>query len=284
MSVRKKQKFKIIRPDSRIDDSLLFAMKRLINEIWSFRSEIRIIFLARFRNAYSGTGLGIVWNYLLPLVPLTVYLFLSLVRIFPDIDGVNRATFITFGVTLWFLFAGCIQVPIKVIQSRNKESMKTNFPLSASMVAEFGQLSFETVVRLTLVLIIIILSNASPTLQTLMLPIIIFPALIFFTGIGVILGILNVIYKDVSRLTNMILQYGIFVSGVIFPVGNISLLSEINTINPFAIFIDASRSIVFIGAINTFQSYLVLSCLAFVLFAFFVRIFFVMEYRLRGIN
>ena len=284
MSVRKSQQIHIIRPDSRMRESMLSAIRHLINEIWNYRSHIRIIFKGRFRAAYSGTGLGIFWNYALPLVPLTVYWFLSVLRVFPNFEGVDGATFITFGVTLWFLFAGCIQIPMQVVQSRNKESMKTNFPLSASIVSEFARLLFDTMVRIILVSIIIVSTQSWPTAQGLMLPFTLLPALFLFTGIGVMLGILNVIYNDVSRAVNIILQYGIFVSGVIFPLYDTGILSAFNAINPFAIFIDASRSIVFQGVINNLQNYLVASGLAFIFFAVSVRIFFVMEYRVRGIN
>ena len=284
MSVRKSQQIHIIRPDSRMRESILSAIRHLINEIWNYRSHIRIIFKGRFRAAYSGTGLGIFWNYALPLVPLTVYWFLSVLRVFPNFEGVDGATFITFGVTLWFLFAGCVQIPMQVIQSRNKESMKTNFPLSASIVSEFARLLFDTMVRIILVSIIIVSTQSWPTAQGLMLPFMLLPALFLFTGIGVMLGILNVIYNDVSRVVNIILQYGIFVSGVIFPLYDIGILSAFNAINPFAVFIDASRSIVFQGVINNLQNYLVVSCLAFIFFAVSIRIFFVMEYRVRGVN
>ena len=284
MSVRKSQQIHIIRPDSRMRESMLSAIRHLINEIWNYRSHIRIIFKGRFRAAYSGTGLGIFWNYALPLVPLTVYWFLSVLRVFPNFEGVDGATFITFGVTLWFLFAGCVQIPMQVIQSRNKESMKTNFPLSASIVSEFARLLFDTMVRIILVSIIIVSTQSWPTAQGLMLPFMLLPALFLFTGIGVMLGILNVIYNDVSRVVNIILQYGIFVSGVIFPLYDIGILSAFNAINPFPVFIDASRSIVFQGVINNLQNYLVVSCLAFIFFAVSIRIFFVMEYRVRGVN
>ena len=284
MSYKKVQNINVIRSDSRVQSSMLTALQYLIYEIWYYRSHIKIIFVERFRLANSGTGFGIFWNYALPLIPLTVYWLLSALRIFPDIDGVSRATYITFGVTLWYLFAGCIKVPIQVIKSRNLESMKTNFPLSASIVCGFAQLLFETMVRLALVLFIIFTSQNWPTLEGLMLPFIVLPAIFMFTGIGLILGILNVIYNDISRVVDIMLQYGIFVSGVIFPLHSINILFGINKYNPFATFIDSSRSIVFDGVINSFQSYLIFTCLAFIFFFFSMRIFFIMEYRVRGVN
>jgi ABC-type polysaccharide/polyol phosphate export permease len=263
---------------------ILIALKHLINEIWTLRSHIKINFLGRFRAAYSGTGLGIFWNYALPLVPLTVYWFLSTIRIFPNFEGVSGATYITYGVTLWFLLAGCVKTPIQVINSRNNESMKTNFPLSTSIVSEFAQLIFDSIIRILLVLVIIFFTKSWPCVQALFLPFVLLPALFLFTGIGLLCGILNVIFKDISRIVTIMLQYGIFVSGVIFPLSGNGVLSILNTYNPFAIFIDASRSIVFQGNINNLTTYIITSTFAVLIFIFALRIFYIMEYRLRGVN
>lgn len=275
---------RIIRPDSRMTESSIQAIRNLIGEIWIFRSHIKIVFKEQFRAAYSGTGLGIFWNYALPLVPLTVYWFLSRLRIFPNFEGVDGATFLTFGVTLWFLFMGCVQTPIQVVQSRNKEAMKTAFPLSASIVSGFAQLLFDTLVRCVLVIVVVATTQSWPTWQGLMLPVALFPALLLFIGVGLLLGILNVIYNDVSRVVTILLQYGIFVSGVIFPLYDTGLLSILNLFNPFAVFIDACRSLVFHGVIENFSVYLAMTGLALIMFVLSCRAFFIMEYRIRGIN
>lgn len=260
------------------------AIRHLLGEIWRFRSHIRIVFKEQFRAAYYGTGLGIFWNYILPLVPLTVYWFLSKLRVFPNFEGVDSATFLTFGVTLWFLFAGCVQAPIQIVQSRNKEAMKTAFPLSASIVSGFAKLIFDTLVRLTFVIIVVIVTQSWPAWLAIGLPVILLPAFLLFIGSGLLLGILNVIYKDVSRVVNIVLQYGIFVSGVIFPLYDIGILSILNQFNPFAVFIDVSRSIVFQGVIGNLTGYLTMSVVAITVFIISMRLFYIMEFRVRGIN
>ena len=282
MSAPESRKIHVIRPDSRVGEGAVAALRHLASEIWNFRSHIRIVFKEQFRAAYSGTGLGIFWNYALPLVPLTVYWFLSRIRVFPNFDGVDGATFLTFGVTLWFLFAGCIQTPIQVVQSRNKEAMKTAFPLSASIVSGFAKLLFDTLVRMALVTIVVVTTQSWPTWQGILLPLVLLPAFLLFVGTGLLLGILNVIYNDVSRVVNIMLMYGIFVSGVIFPLYDSGLLSTLNLFNPFAVFIDVSRSIVFKGGLENTYSYLVMSAIALLLFLVSVRLFYIMEYRVRG--
>ena len=275
---------RFIRPDNRVNDGMITSLCHILVEVWSFRSHIKVVFDEKFRASSRGTGFGLFWNFALPLVPLTVYWFLSKLRVFPGFDGVDGATFITFGVTLWFLFAGCVQTPIQVVQSQNKESMKTAFPLSASIVSSFAQLLFDTAVRLAFVSLVVISGQSWPEWTALFLPILIIPALMLFIALGLIFGILNAIYKDVSRVINIGLQYGIFISGVIFPFKGIEILSTLNVFNPFAVFIDFSRAVVFQGEVNNLEVYFTMSSIALILFLVSARLFYIMEYRLRGIG
>jgi len=284
MSPQEAQKIRITRPDSRVDESAITALRHLIGEIWRFRSHIRIVFKEQFRAAYSGTGLGIFWNYALPIVPLTVYWFLSKLRVFPNFEGVDSATYLTFGVTLWFLFTGCVRTPIEVVQSRNKEAMKTASPLSASIVSGFAKILFDTLVRLSLVIVVVASTSSWPTWQALFLPLVLLPAFLLFIGVGLLLSVLNIIYNDVSPVVNIVLQYGIFISGVIFPLYDVGLISTLNQFNPFAVFIDVSRSVVFRGILDNPNGYLAMSVTALIVFILSVRLFYIMEYRVRGFN
>jgi lipopolysaccharide transport system permease protein len=276
--------FRVIRPDSRSKQSAFTAIRHLLKEIWVFRSHIWIVFSEQFRGFSYGSGLGVFWNYVLPIVPLSVYLFLARMRVFPNFTDINGAVFLSFGVTLWFLFSGCIQTPINIVQSRNKEVMKTAFPLSAAIVSGFAQLLFDTLMRIVFVAAIVILTKSWPTLQALLLPITLLPAILLFIGAGLFLSILNVIYNDVSRVITIALQYGLFVSGVLFPIGDVDLLAKINAFNPFYIFIEGCRSLVFHGSIANLNAYLEMTILSIVLFIISCRLFFIMEYRVRGIN
>ncbi len=275
---------RIISGDSRSKAGILMSLRSIYADIWAFRSHIGIVFGARFQAAYKGTGMGLIWNYALPLVPLTLYWFLSTIRIFPNFEGVDGSTFITFGVSLWFLLTGCIQVPIDILEGRNAESMKTEFPMSASIMSGFAQLLFDTLVRFTFVFLIIAVNQNWPMWQALFLPLLIAPGLLGLIGIGLILGILNIAYNDVSRVTRIFLQYGIFVSGVIFPLAEAGWLAKINTINPFSIYIDVCRDIFFQGILVDGVRYFATAFLSIIFFLVAVRVFYVMEYRVRGIS
>lgn len=273
-----------IRPDSRSGESTLDALRHLVQEIWSFRGHIKIVFKEQFRAAYQGSGLGVFWNYALPIVPLTVYLWLSHIRVFPAFEGVDGTTFIAFGVTLWFFLSGCVQTPIATIAARNQEVMKTAFPLSAAILSAFAKLVFDTLVRLGFVALIILISMKPPAPTALLLPLALVPATLLFLGVGLLFGLLNVIYKDVGRVINIFLQYGLFVSGVIFPMPHFGVIGTLSLFNPFAVFIEAARGIVFRGGIDDPLPLAIWSVVAVLVFLLTTRVFYVMEYRIRGIS
>lgn len=274
----------VVTPDNRAKDSVLKAIKNLAAEIFSFRDQIGTVYRQNFRNSYHGTGFGVLWNFILPLVPLTVYLFLTKIRVFPSFDGVDGATYLTFGVTMWFVFTGFVLLPITTVNSRKQQAMKTSLPLSTSIVSAFANLVFETAVRICLVAIIIIVNGSWPTWFSPLVFLLFLPGFFLFFGAGLILSIMNVIYKDVARLVTIILQYGIFVSGVIFPLGSSELIRTLNNFNPFAVMVDACREIVFKGQIPNWIPLSIWSGIGIVIFILGCRLFYVMEYRIREIG
>lgn len=286
MSTEKTNRYTVIGPNTRVSDSAFTATRHLLGEIKQFRSQIWTVFTQNFRNSYYGTGFGLLWNFILPLVPITVYLFLSVIKVFPNFDGVSRSVYVTFGVTIWFVFAGFVLKPMNIVKNRNEEAMKTSMPLIANVTSSFADLAFDTVIRIVFVLVVAIMTLAFPKWTSPALFLIFIAASFLFLGAGLLLGIMNVIYKDVGRLTEIVLRYGIFLSGVIFPMGSSDRFHFFNQFNPFAIFVEASRQVVFKGYL---EDYMILplavwSLLGIVVFFIGCRMFYVMEYRIRGIR
>lgn len=274
-----------IRADSRAYDSSTKAVKQLIKDTLNFKGQILSVYKQNFKNSYYGSGLGVIWNFILPLVPITVYLFLSVIRVVPSFDGVDRASYLTFGVMAWFVFAGFVLTPISIISSRNKDAMKTSMPLIATIVAGFAELTFETFVRILLVLGIMIFMGTWPSWTAPGLLLVFCAAFFLFFGLGLVFGILNVIYRDVGRVVQILLRYGIFLSGVIFPFGNSPVTQLFNILNPFAVFVESSRQIVFKGGVETamLQTLAIWTAIGFLVFLLGCRLFHVMEHRIRGI-
>lgn len=274
---------RVIRPDDRLDESVFSAARQMLRELIQHRDHITIAFRQDFRHLYHGAFFGVAWNIVLPLVPVLIYALLSLHRVLPAFESVDPATYVALGATIWFLLAGCIQQPLRTVQARNAEVMKTALPLSAMVMSGFAQLLFDTLVRLALVAVLMLVTMTKPHWSILLAPLALVPAILLFLGLGLILGVANVIYSDVGRVTGIVLQYGIFVSGVIFPMESLPF-SEILMWNPAYVLIEEMRILCFRGLPESgwlMGGYAVLGVLVFLLGC---RIFYLMEYRVRGIG
>tara|TARA_R110002072_G_scaffold272420_4_gene432641 strand:+ start:523 stop:1398 length:876 start_codon:yes stop_codon:yes gene_type:complete len=270
-------------PDERYSTDSIQAIRALFNEIMAYRAHVANMFGSEFRASYRGTVFGVFWNFVLPLIPITVYILLVNLRVFPRHDGLNPAIFIGYNVTIWALMRDMIQSPIQVIKSRNKDAMKTSQPISVSIVASFARLCFDTLVRLALVAVLVTIFGDWPHPNILGFAFVLLVGLAFSLSLGLIFGIFNVIVPDVSRVVSIVLQYGIFMSGVIFPLSSLGPLVVLEKINPFALVIKATREYLFFGAYPDFIFAVFWACVAFVSFLISMRFFYVMERRIRAV-
>ena len=239
------------------------------------------MFAADFKNTYRGALLGVFWNFALPLVPISVYILLVNLRVFPQFEGLAPSVFISFNVTVWMLLVGTISRPIQVVRQKTQETMKTSLPLSAAICAAFAQLFFDTIVRLVLVVCLIVIFGPVPMVHAPYFIMSLVAGITFCLSLGLVLSIFNMIYPDVDRLTNIFLQYAIFLSGVIFPMSTMGPLAEFQNFNPFNVFISAARDFLFFGESLYLTPLLIWSGIAALVFLMAIRFFYVMEHEIR---
>lgn len=277
------QRIRTIRPDDRLNEGAIVAAHHILRELMQYRDHITTAFRQDFRSLYHGTLFGVAWNILLPLAPIMVYALLALRSVLPGFEGVNPASYVALGATMWLFLAGCIQQPLQTVRARNTEVMKTALPLSAMVISGFAQLIFDTLVRMTFVVVVILITSTKLHWSAVLLPMALVPAVLLFLGLGLVLAMANVIYADVGRVTMIVLQYAIFVSGVIFPLEGLPF-SKILSCNPAYVFIEGVRGLFFRGVPDNgwlLGGYAVLGCVVFLLSC---RVFYLMEYRVRGVG
>lgn len=271
-------------PDTRFNAGFVEAIGALSNELWSFRSHISTLFANDFRAGYRGTVLGVFWNIILPIIPVTVYILLVNLRVFPAYEGLDPALYIGFNATVWYVLTGAVTRPISIVKSKNAEAMKTAMPLSAAIASSFAGLCFDTVVRAAFVAAMAMVYLQTPSIFAPLALLLLLPGILFSLSLGLMLSIFNMIYRDVERVVSIVFQYGIFLSGVIFPVASLGPLAPLEIYNPLNVFIQSVREAFFFGSIPHPEALLAwsLAGLALVLVAF--RFFYVMEHRIRSLT
>lgn len=258
--------------------SAAFALSR---EVIKNRVFIVNSFVNEFKSKYQGTIVGVIWNVLIPLLPIIVYIVLTNSRLVVGFEGLDTSVAVSFNAMVWFLFVGLVQTPIDVVESRTKDAIKTEVPLSAFVAAGVLNLTYETALRVCFFLVIFIWAGAFDIMLILVLPLIVASA-VPFLAVGIFLALLNVSVSDVRKVTSSLLGLGIFLSGVIFPLPSSGPLSYFSEYNPFAFTIAFLRS----GLSGGYQldiTYLTWLSVGFILFIVAGRAFYVMELRIRNV-
>lgn len=258
------------------------ALRALVGQVRDHRWHIGQLFIRDFSNSYQLTRFGVVWNYILPIVPITVWVLLSGLRMFPAFDGVSSVVWVTMGVTLWFFFSGFLMLPITTVESKIREGTKSELPLVGFVIVGFAQLFFDTLVRVVATAAVFGFFQGLPHMAALAAPLVILAAFLFFAGTGLILAVFNLAYRDIAKVVGMVLQYGMLLSGIVFPITEVPFLSDYVALNPFFVFVDSIRTLFVTGTLAHPVELAAFSAIGVVIFIFACRFFHVSEKRLKG--
>jgi lipopolysaccharide transport system permease protein len=262
---------------------MVTAWKKTIADIkhnrWLIWTEFKKDFFANYRQA----GLGSLWAIILPLIPISAYLFLGYVRVLNIRDEIPFVVFIISGMTFWQMIAGGINGGINAIHSQRALISKINMPFIVVFLSRYGHVVADTLIRMLFLTIVLMSYKINPGLNILLLPFVLLPPLMFSLGAGMILGIFNCINSDVGNITNALLTYGMFVSSVIFSMPEEGFLGLIRDMNMLGHFIIAIRSMLVQGTIENMTPYMISSGVSLVVFVLSVKWQHTLQFKIRNI-
>ena len=251
-------------------------------ELGSHTWQIWIIFKAGFAATFRQKIFGIAWGFVMPLVPLLAFFFLTLLRVFPTHETIHPLTYMAVGTTLWLYLHGLVVAPAAAVQKHASVLKSSGFPMICLFAASYGRLAFDMAVRIAAITpFLLVLDNVS--VRGLMaLAALLIPASAFAMALGILLGLGGAVLKDLENVVDIILRYLVFVSFAIFPISREGLGWWLYTFNPFAIFIDNLRNVLVVGNLATPWHLGLVSVFAIVLLVSVLHLYSVLERRVAG--
>ena len=232
---------------------------RYISRLYDEKQFIYKLHFSNAQNQRSSNNSSIVWMFIVPIVPLLFYIILAQINIFPAVDGIDRLLYVSLGVVGWFLFSGLVTAPVSVIRGVMTEIEQSKFLMLTSILVKIFELFIDSLIRF-IVVVAIIISFFSDVIEfsIFALPLLAFWIFIFF-GLGLLASLIGMAFSNFSKFWLVFMNYGIFISGVLFPIAKIEAAGFIAKYNPFYIAIDSIRSLVVLGSYEFSASYIVMS-------------------------
>jgi len=203
-------------------------------------------------NRHRGTFLGVAWMILNPLLTLALYLFVF-GYIFGGTFGMTEKETkwdyglgIFLGLTIFHLLSESIAAAPFIVTSSPNFVKKVVFPLPILPAAAVGAIAIHTLVSLGMVVAGLVFSSEGLTWSVLLLPFILFPAILFALGCSWILSAVGVFFRDIGQVVSLLTMGLLFASAIFYPAEHIRAIPEAWTIlrfNPLIHIIELSRDI-----------------------------------------
>lgn len=191
-----------------------------------------------FKLRYQGSLLGYLWALLRPLMMFAILyiVFSKLLRIGSDIP--HYPVYLLCGTTLWSFFTECTSQGIQAIIVRGDLLRKISFPKYIVVVSSQLTALINLGINLIVIVIFALINGVMPTWSWLL---IVFPILELYVlslGIAFLLGSINVKYRDITSIWDVIVQALFYAVPIIYPIQMVASTSvkaaKLILLNPIA--------------------------------------------------
>ena len=187
---------------------------------------------------FKGTALGRLWSFINPIATIAVYALIFGVVFRGEADkGANSglssfALWIGVGVIAWNFMSSGIQRGMDSLVGNSGLLTKVYFPRQVLIYSSVLALAYDFAFELGVIILVMCIAGGPGVL--LMIPAVIvitLLAMLFVIGMGLILSVASVYFRDISHLWQIFNQIWMYASGVVF---SLSMLGKVQTWQPRA--------------------------------------------------
>ena len=189
--------------------------------VWSYRSLIWNFTQRDLKSRFKGTALGWAWSLVVPLATLFTYslVFAVIFKAAPPPFGNGNPGFFPVwlfcGLIPWSFFLISINTAIPVLLANGPTLQKVYFPSYAPVLGSVAGILVQTLIECAILAVALLLfHNVGPT--WLLFPFWLCLFVVFVAGVALSLSIMNVYYRDLAHLTNVVLQLLFFLTPIIY--------------------------------------------------------------------
>lgn len=190
--------------------------------LWRYRYFILSSIQSDFRSRVARSRLGMLWIVVAPLAQVVIYAFVlsSLMRQrLPGIDTpFAYSIYLMAGFQGWFLFIEIVNRCLTIFIDNGNALKKISFPRMALPIIAVGAAVLNNLIFFVLVIAAYFLVGYHPGWSLLWFPVLLVLTSGLATGLGLVLGVLNVFMRDVGQMVAILLQFGFWLTPVVYTI------------------------------------------------------------------
>lgn len=220
--------------------------------LWQYKGFVSGMVGREFRIRYLNSLFGSIWSILNPLAMIIVYtvIFSKIMqaRLAGDNDTMAYGIFLCAGLLPWGFFSELLARSPNIFIEQANLLKKINFPRITLPVILFLSTAINFVIIFGIFLLFLLISGRFPGTSIVACVPLLLIQQIFALGLGMVLGTINVFFRDVGQFIGIVLQFWFWLTPIIYPVTILpERIRNIIELNPMTRVVAAYQEIVLHG-------------------------------------
>lgn len=194
------------------------------------------------KGQYRQAALGFLWALILPLGNAAAWLLMRNAGIINAGEvGIPYALYAFIGTMLWGIFAEALTAPVSQAAAAKPLLAKVNFPPEALVISGLYQVGVGALIKLALIVVAVLLFGFNPGIQVFLLLAGVLALMLAGTALGLLLTPLGLLYGDVGKSLPLLVQFGMYLSPVVYAAPKAGWMRQLMDINPASPLISTTR-------------------------------------------
>ena len=231
----------------------------MLRALWAYRGFVYASVIREFKLKVSGSALGAWWVVLAPLSQVLMYALVLSSVMKARLPGVQSeyayVIYLLAGISVWTFFSEVVTRATNIFIENANLLKKLSFPRISLpiIVALSAGINHFIFLFVTIPLVAILSGDISWVLIGLIPLSIITVA--FALSLGILLGVLNVFYRDIGFLLGIVMQFWFWATPIIYTKDILpAKLQPFMNFNPMMPLVDGYHQIIYLNQMPNWQS------------------------------
>lgn len=219
-----------------------------LREIWQSRELLAELSLRDVRIRYKQTALGFAWALFTPVLMMVIFTQVFARSAKVDTGPVPYALFVYCGLLPWQFFASCLKGSVESLTRNSRLVTKVYMPREVFPLSVVGSAFVDFLVASVVLVGLMAWYGFAPDWRlAAFVPLVLAVQLALSVGLGLLLSMANLFYRDVKYLFEVALLLWMFATSVIYPIKADGLMGAALALNPMTPIIDSYRRLLLMG-------------------------------------
>ncbi len=195
-------------------------MRGIFQAVWNYRYFILSSIKTEFRSRFARSKLGAFWMILHPLAQVLIFALILSQIMTAKLPGVESQyaypIYLLAGMLGWSLFSEILSRLLTVFIDNGNLLKKMAFPKLALPLITIGSALINYTLLLVVMFIVFAFLGHMPLHSLYWLPLLILITTGLATGIGLILGTINVFIRDIGQAMTIVLQFWFWLTPIVY--------------------------------------------------------------------